>query len=545
MTMASIHVVAKSGNKILGRDTIPIEDLDTFLTSPALYVAASRSRHAMKVRVTLVTDDSTPTEDSMHDDVTFPLTYVEREDNYSVYQDATGKEVFLLHGAEGFTFLVDFDELNLPELWRDKRHHLSQDGFFTYLRGILTDPDVVDDLRWCTNCSAISHLDDGHSVEGEAFACDSCFGEYCFCARCEEWCMETNGTLYYDERVCESCCDDHYSWCEDCDGYYRDADAGEHNHEPEIQGMCCTSPEVNFVVRNDGQPLLANDTRITVTLPAGTIDAEGQTRIVRYLECENKYEIAHLVHGLGEKWQTKDGNFTKRLSKAAHQKRKDCEEQIATALATGRADHVSYYREQIERMRLTAAHMSMVGTIAGEHTKAIDFSVEVTRHFNMPAADFAHADSCWWQSYYASRCALKTNGGFALRTFDPYGDVTGRAWVMPLKVVPTASSARVLPAPTLVPTFETEQPDAFVVFNGYRKLDGYTPARIVAHMAGMTYRKIAFRCAPMFVNNDSGYLIAPEDIATHYTDGSLYLEVDQHSSLFTTENPVKELSHVA
>jgi len=61
----------------------------------------------------------------------------------------------------------------------------------------------------------------------------------------------------------------------------------------------------------------------------------------------------------------------------------------------------------------------------------------------------------------------------------------------------------------LIPTFDTETPAAFVVFNGYGDLGGYAPARIMSHMAGMTYRKITFDAQPMYVNPGApgvGYL---------------------------------------
>jgi hypothetical protein len=145
----------------------------------------------------------------------------------------------------------------------------------------------------------------------------------------------------------------------------------------------------------------------------------------------------------------------------------------------------------------------------------------------MSAAAFYHDDSCWWQGYSESRCALKTNGGFGLRTFDRHGDVTGRAWVMPLKL--SASGH-------LEPTFNTETPDAFTVFNGYGDLAGYTAPRIVGHMAGWTYRKIGFDASPMYVNA-GGYLVAPEEVAKKYdgTNNYLILRLSQHADLLKRE----------
>jgi hypothetical protein len=172
--------------------------------------------------------------------------------------------------------------------------------------------------------------------------------------------------------------------------------------------------------------------------------------------------------------------------------------------------------------------MSQIGTIARDHSKPVEVEIEVTREFNESAAYFYHEDSCYWGSYYESRCALKTNGAFGLRSFRG-GAVSGRAWVMPLRHVD-----RLRTGPDLTPTFDTMGADAFVVFNGYGDLGGYAASRIVAHMAGWTYRKIGFGCDPMYINA-GGYLVAPEHIAEPYTDGSLKLSVPQHSDLYESE----------
>jgi hypothetical protein len=90
------------------------------------------------------------------------------------------------------------------------------------------------------------------------------------------------------------------------------------------------------------------------------------------------------------------------------------------------------------------------------------------------------------------------------------------------------------------PTFDSLTPDAFMIFNGYGDLSGYTPARIMAHMAGMTYRKVEFDCSPMYVNNGNGYLVTSEEIAAKYPAGSrVSLYTDTHSTLHHDE--AKEL----
>jgi hypothetical protein len=46
----------------------------------------------------------------------------------------------------------------------------------------------------------------------------------------------------------------------------------------------------------------------------------------------------------------------------------------------------------------------------------------------------------------------------------------------------------------------------------------------------------------MFVNGESGYLIAPEAITSAYNDRSLTLSVSRHSDLFERERDVVHVS---
>ncbi len=279
--------------------------------------------------------------------------------------------------------------------------------------------------------------------------------------------------------------------------------------------FCCAAPQQSFTVRNDGQPPLASDTRVTITMPAGVISPEG-IREIRYclfraaqwsVPPDDERRLVGLgwnLAPLGEEWQTRTGNYTKRLSRHA-------------------------YKEH--ELKLSPEILSEVGCIARDHSKPVDFTVEVTRDLNRSSRYFGNHGSCWWGCYKESRCALKTNGGFALRSFGPSGEVSGRAWVMPLRLDGDGN---------LVPTFDTVTPDAFVLFNGYGELGNYTGARVMASMAGWTYKKIGFECEPMYINA-GGYLIAPEETAQNVS--ALHLSVEAHSDLSETEK--EELSHVA
>lgn len=406
---------------------------------------------------------------------------------------------------------LDAVDLDLAELWADFRYSRfssrRQADFREHLRELVSDPGEIDDLGFCGNCGEPGWGEDLNSARGgELSICESCYDDWSDCARCDSRYPDDDLTeVLSGSSICDSCREYTYLYCDDCAGWYHDDDAGEHEHEhddDDDDSGCCESPQPEFEIRNDGCEPLANDTRATITLPAGTISSEGLKAIRDYLlnqaySVDRLQYVAYDLDTLGNQWQTRTGNYAKRLSRHAH---------------------------TTHHVRLTPENMSQVGCIARDHSTAVAVAIEVTRELNMSAGDFYNDGSCWWNSYRESRCALKTNGGFGLRSFT--GDsVSGRAWVLPLRLDERGR---------LAPTFDTVTPAAFVVFNGYGDLSGYAAPRIVAHMAGWTYRKIDFFCSPMYVNA-GGYLIAPEEIAAPYTDGSLRLSVNQHSSLFESE----------
>jgi hypothetical protein len=409
------------------------------------------------------------------------------------------------------------DNDTLQRLWSEyqsERGYFARDGFRNHLRLLAQDASQVDEVVDCITCG--DFVIEDHCKTRDGVVCESCHDSYAACDSCDECVHEDDlGSTLHDTTVCIGCRDSHYSYCGACDGWYADDYADGHDHE----AVCdCEAPHQRFTIRNDGEGPLRNDTRVTVTLPAGIITDEGLGEIARYLRSqtlhadvqETKDALWGLSYRLGElgvQWQTREGNFTKRLSRFAY---------------------------KTHGLKVTPEILSHVGCIARDHSTAVDFQVEITRNLNLSAEEFGHEESCWFTggSYGESRCALKSNGGFGIRTFDDNGDVSGRAWVMPLRSRGEGQG--------FGPTLDTETPDAFVVFNGYGDLSGYAATRIVSHMAGWTYRKIGFHCSPMYINGESGYLVAPEEIAKDYTDGRLVLTVDTHANL--TE---KELAHVA
>jgi hypothetical protein len=390
---------------------------------------------------------------------------------------------------------VDSEELNLTELW--DAFAGTPDQFLAHLRSITRDPESIDDVVFCDHCALPSWDAEMSTTGNDLRVCDArCWDQFTECCRCEERYPSGDMTSVRGDHVCDHCIENCYTWCEECDEYYPDDD--DHYHESYDDGCDCESPRTQFTVRNDGCEPLANDTRVTVTLPAGAISAEGIEAIQSYLRDQGVLIYTDDFDTLGSQWQTKTGNYAKRLSRHHYQK---------------------------HGIGLSPEVMSQVGCIARDHSNAVDVEIEVTRDLNQSASTFYHDSSCWWDSYSESRCALKTNGGYGLRAFNERGSVSGRAWVMPLR----------LAGGKLTPTFDTMTPDAFIVFNGYGKLSGYAAARIVSHMAGWTYRKISFSCSPMYVNSNAGYIVASEEITGRYDDDGLYLDVPQHSDLFNRE----------
>lgn len=292
---------------------------------------------------------------------------------------------------------------------------------------------------------------------------------------------------------CDYCADNYSYWCEICDEAFADPDhANSHDCDCEPQ-----HPTFSLNLAPPRLPL-KNDTRIPVSLPSGTITEQGLSEIqmvvythVRPIRREtydkqtgysfNFQAVWDALTEVGDQWQTKRGNYPKRLSSAIYK---------ATKIA------------------LPPQLLAKVGDIARTHSAGQDdLSIEITRDLNAPASHFAHSGSCWWGGYSESRCCLKSWAGFGIRSYEseqqPTSEPSGRAWAIPFDSEQN-------------PTSNPEETVAYVIFNGYGNLGGYTPARILAQLTGMTYRKIEFAGDPMFVNA-GGYLIFTEG-DTNYQD---------------------------
>jgi len=346
------------------------------------------------------------------------------------------------------------------------------------------------DCAVCADCSDPVWADEVTCVRGDGLVCESCVESYYSCQQCDELCHGDDMTSVRDGDylVCGPCLRADWSYCEECEDYFAD-DSG---HADEHHSGCeCESRHRCFHFPANGAGTVANDTRLSVTLPSGVIDETGLDAVNDYLcralidpsdpwgdaAYQVRYLVRDVVESVGPVWQTKQGNWPRRLSKAFH----------------------------LAGVKLPGDTLSKVGNIARDHSSATSsWDLELTRDLNLPADDFYHEESCWWGGYEYSRCSLKTWGGIGLRTFSgEYDGVTGRAWVQPLD-------------DNMLPTHDIGGARAFVIFNGYGALEGYHAARLVAHLSSRTYRKISVETGAMYVNNDAGYLVADEATCAAY-----------------------------
>lgn len=399
--------------------------------------------------------------------------------------------------------------------WQANAYDQNRDMFVEHLKRKVSDPDNVE-VNWCDRCSMPTN-NDLTDVQGQE-VCQTCVSTYVRrCGNCEDPCFPN--CEYGGESWCQGCSNEHLRYCDNCGFYYRlDDDDHMHRNTP-----CeCPPPTLEIRLRRvEKKRVIREDTKVVVNLADGHISAVGLNEIRIYLQqwgnrLRSRAAVGDLDSGsehwisyvklstmldeIGSQWQTTRGNFTKRLTSYAYK-------------AYG--------------LKVDPEVITQVGNIARAQSHGLSTKVSFTRDLNQGRSAFVHTGSCWWSDYNSSRCILKSNGGFAMRTWNnsPRSRATGRAWVLPMNY----ENGR------WVPTFDTLTPTGFVVFNGYGDLEDYAPARIMAEITGLPYRKINFDDDEMYVNNESGYLLAPDD----YTTGSINLELPRHATIYTE----KEKAH--
>jgi hypothetical protein len=370
------------------------------------------------------------------------------------------------------------------QVWLDSDHWYLYESIYVRREAFQQAIQVLCDFEpvICEDCNLWSECEDeAVTVAGGHTVCQACADDrYTSCDRCGEYndrdyiCFITDIEEYY----CDSCRDYWCSWCEYCEEYYRN------EHDDHEDACDCEPVNRKFRFHANGKGTVKQDKRLTVTLPAGTIDDEG-LRLIRYLLRENIQDgmdangytryasgvIHEVMEAIGDTWHGKKGNYTRRLSREFYSNHK---------------------------IKVPEGVLTEVGNLARQHSSdTSEWAVEFTRNLNLSAEDFYHDDSCWWQSYYESRCALKSWGGLAIRSFDEHDNVSGRAFIQPLN-------------DEFAPTHATINAHAFLVYNCYGDLDQAKAARIVSHLTSRTYRKIMVNSDPQYINGDMGWLVADE-----------------------------------
>lgn len=337
----------------------------------------------------------------------------------------------------------------------------------------------------CYACDDWYDRDDMTRYRDDYYVCDTCKEDrYVDCEDCGRlvFDMDTYTLNDNDMSLCGDCFYGHYIHCDNCNRYYHVDD--NHHCCPRRYGCMCDAPLPQFTFPF-GNTTVSENERINVSFATGIIDDMGIYAILGVLQDEGMPSgiyIWSIIEDIGTQWQTKRGNFTKRLSGALYK----------------------------QGFKLSPSAVSKIGNIASAHSaKVNDYWIELTRDLNQSPTAFYHGDSCWFGggSYGQSRCCLKSWGGIGLRSYanegDESDDPNGRAWIQPITWKEGAPNIA-------VPTHHVERAKAFMVYNCYGELEGYTASRIVAQMVGMTYTKVTFDQIHTYVNSNVGYLIANE-----------------------------------
>lgn len=370
-------------------------------------------------------------------------------------------------------------------------------------------------LVFCSPCNQPMLESDALTDTAGHLGCLSCWEQanVCDADECDNRSLYTHGLRYMDGgRLCQECIDLRWTWCDECDEYVEN-DSEDHNH-----GACDCSPMVTaFTMPANSHGVLAQNERLLVELPEGQLSEEGIQAVISLLWNSQFYDawndacikagwndeitavsysqMVETVESVEAVWQTKRGNYTRRLSQAFHEKHK---------------------------VRLEAGLLSKVGsTLRAYSGKTNKWHIEFTRDFNTGGPEaFYNEDSCWWSSEAQSLCALKHWGGVGIRSYETSSTnrlrPQGRAWIQPLNE-------------DLQPTQDTENAHAYIVYNGYGDLEGYTAARLVAYLASKTYRKVGLSIGSQYVNGGTGFLIADQDVCAATEE--INISLDHHEKV--------------
>lgn len=506
------------------------------------------------------------------------LRFIESRDGYSVYVDTTGTYVYFMHRLPAYDgwsapLRPGFDDFTLAAEAINVEPNLDRSSRLTRFNSVMYDQYAAGEAEVCggtdasddfsvrnSGCGLVSHTDEMLTIDNVRY-CDCCreWLSYETCTLCGEATFSTTpiGGYYSETLACNYCRDNDTSFCERCDMRYLDTD-DSHEH-PEMCDDECESPLTSFSIAlgsavseaSDTSRLHANE-QVSVTITSDeAISPTGQNLIYSAIVEWGCYSnpapweaasgdfwstIYRAYNDTEHVWKNNSGTYSRRLRSAIYKAIK------AELTHRGDTEHKPF--------TLPEDLLARIGSIGYEHSRPLDLRVAITRDLNGSAYDFAHGDSCWWGSYSYSRCVLKSNAGFGLRSFSAPGEttmcacgcgseveatnseVTGRTWVMPMRIEEERSAG--FGCAWLVPTFD-DDPDAYVVFNGYRALSERTGARVMSALTGLDFVGTDFNVDDdtMYVNGGSAYVVARDEVLAQINDGSLQVgnRFDRHADL--------------
>ena len=431
---------------------------------------------------------------------------------YSVYRDEAGETVYFRDRPLGEAGLAQPNALTSVQAC----HAAAEDDLPTDDAHDLIDHALqpYTDLTNCATCDAVVDADDAYPVDGDTM-CEPCrsLRDIVVCGRCDE--MVTYWSTVEGDAACRDCtdCDAHY--CDECDGVvWSEGDHYENHDEEDSSTGCCDAPNQTFSIPSYAAAHTENDTMVSVSVTDNLVRGSGIDRIYEVLAAyrgtldeatrpEWRY-LSAALRSIGREYKNEGGVFAKRLRSAVYKRTKEvithCEEH------DGLADTCAAVA-----LSLPPELVSKIGQIARDHSTPLDLELAITRDLNRSAYDFGHEESCWWSDYAHSRCTLKSNAGFGLRSFGGRGDwdVTGRTWVIPCAVSYVDQWGA-----QLKPT--SGEAHAYIVFNGYGDLSETRGAQALAAMTGLSVsQNVDFSPGndAMYVNAGAYIVASPELLA--------------------------------
>lgn len=433
------------------------------------------------------------------------------------------------------------------------------------------DGDVCEPCRdehysWCEDCDETVHNDDVRWLnDGDKVVCDDCIDRhYTSCDSCGDYASNDDIYRVDGDDYCYGCYDD-LPYCDRCGERYTEANASDHNHGGGCGDDCNPLPLAFTIGVSDGSDTVGADEPFTVTMPGGVIPVTVRRAVQTMLReaaghngQDPLWAASLYVHSVGAEWKTDKGTYPKRLRREVYNRSRT--EMIQRRTGAIRERHYNYAEQRWgyelgpwmpeEVAKRSAKGYSLpdeivakIGAMCEPYSRPVNMEVQATRDINGGPEDFCHDGSCWWGDEEHSRCTLKINGGFGLRTFDeeettyhqfqdgtwidmPHTETvcSGRAWVLPLRRHEVTGRWQGVTGPVL----DSTTVEAWAVFNGYGTLSEQTAAQIVSKMTGLPSKRVDADRDDWNMWVNSGAYIVAEQAVLDTLPNCLYLGLTAH-----------------